>query len=165
MRVLVNMLGFISFAAITGSGFYSLLADGRSLSGYRLMAHVGAAPAFAAASVLVTLFWAHRNRFTAADWDRLRRPLGSPEPGVASSYALVFRKLFFWIAVALAVPATLSITLAMFPLLGPARQEELLLIHRYCAIPLTAAGLLFTYCSFATWLGNYRRESAVSPFP
>ena len=152
MRILVNLFGFLSFAAIDGSGFYSSLTDGRKLAGYRLMVHAGSALVFAFGAVLVALFWAHRNRFTAADWHRLRRPLSSATPGSASSYAVLLRKLFFWIAVALTVPAAVSITLAMFPIWGPYHQEDLFLIHRYCVLPLAAASLFFSYFSFVAWL-------------
>jgi hypothetical protein len=56
---------------------FPVLLSGESLTGYRLMIHVGAAPVFACCAVLVTLFWAQRNRFGRADWNRVGRPFGS----------------------------------------------------------------------------------------
>jgi hypothetical protein len=157
--VLINLAGLVSFFAVAASGFYPLLSDGSPIAGYRLMQHMASAAAFAAGSVLVTFFWAHRNRFTAADLYRFRRPKKPIELAEISSYAVVLRKIFFWTAVALSVPAALSITIAMFALVGPTRQEDLFLIHRYCAIPLAAAGLLFIYFSFVAWVEKFRAAS------
>lgn len=155
-RVAINLFGVVSLAALAWTGFYPLLTDGRALTGYRLMAHVSAAPPFAVAVVLVAVCWAHRNRLTSADVNRLRRPIGAANPASANPYAVLFRKVFFWIALALAVPAALSTTLAMFPLFGPAGQEDLLLIHQVSVLPLAAAGALCAYCSLVAWLAGYR---------
>jgi hypothetical protein len=154
-RVAVNLFGVVSLAALVWTGFYPLLTDGRTLTGYRLMAHVGAAPPFAVAAVLVAVFWAHRNRLTGADWNRLRRPVGAADPATANPYAVLFRKLLFWIALGLAVPAALSTTLAMFPMFSPVRQEDLLLIHRVSVLPLAAAGALCAYFSVVNWIAGY----------
>jgi hypothetical protein len=141
LRVAVNVLGLASLAVVAFTGFSALLTkDG--MTGDRLIWHVGSAPAFALAAVVLTLFWAHRNRFSSADFGRLTS---------AGTWATPLRKLFFWIAVAVAVPTLLSILAAMFPLFGTADQQELFRIHRYCAPLLGAAGLLFAYFAVVTW--------------
>ncbi len=149
LRVSVNLAGLACFAAVAGSGFLSVLTEQNSLSGYRLMAHVIAAPMFAITGTLIAIFWAHRNQFTAADWKRLRLRSEASEPGGA--WAVVLRKIFFWVAVALAVPTMVSILAAMFPLPSPDEQQTLFLIHRSCALPLAAAGLLFAYFALVSW--------------
>ena len=142
----MNILGLVCFAAVAGSGFYTFLTKGNVLTGYRLMVHIGAAAVFAGVSVAMTLFWAHRNSFTPSDWNRLIRPLSC-----ADTYPILLRKVFFWTAVTLSVPTIASIVMAMFPLPSPNQQQDLFLIHRYCALPLAAAGLLFAYFAFVTW--------------
>jgi hypothetical protein len=103
---------------------------------------MSAAPAFALGAVAITLFWAHRNRFAAADWSRLTS---------AGTWAVPLRKLFFWLGVALTVPTMVSIVAAMFPLFGADGQQDLFRIHRCCAPLLAAAGLLFAYFAAVTW--------------
>jgi hypothetical protein len=149
LRIFINILGFICFAAVAGSGFLAVFTEQNTLSGYRLMAHVIAAPIFAIACVPIALFWTYRNRFTASDWSGLRWPWAAPES--RGSRAVMLRKVFFWIALALSVPTMVSILAAMFPSSTPDQQEYLFLIHRSCALPLAAAGLLFAYFAVVSW--------------
>jgi hypothetical protein len=142
LRVVVNAAGLASLALVASTGLSALLTKDNEMTGDRLIWHVGSAPAFALAAVAVTLFWAHRNRFSSADGSRLTS---------AGAWAVPLRKLFFWLAVALAVPTLLSILAAMFPLFGTADQQDLICIHRYCALLLTAAGFLFAYFALVTW--------------
>jgi hypothetical protein len=142
LRVLVNMVGLASFAAMAATGFSALLTERRTLTGGWLLWHVGCAPAFALAALATALFWAHRNRFAPAD----RRQLRS-----AALWAIPLRKLFFWAAAALAVPTMLSILAAMLPFAGPDDQQELFLIHRCCAPLLAACALLFAYFALVAW--------------
>jgi hypothetical protein len=142
LRVLVNTVGLASLAAAAATGFSALLTKDNEMTGDRLIWHVGSAPAFALAAVAITLFWAHRNRFAAADWSRL---------ACADTWAVPLRKFFFWVAVALSVPTMVSILAAMFPLFGADGQQNLFRIHRCCAPLLAAAGLLFAYFALVTW--------------
>jgi hypothetical protein len=149
LRGFANLLGLACFAAVAGTALLTLLTKDTTLTGYRLMVHVSAAAAFAPASIALALLWTHRNRFTLSDWSHLRHPLGSEE--FAGTYAVVARKAFFWIAVALCVPTILSITAAMFTLFGPREQQYLFLVHRYCALSLVCAGVLFAYFAIVSW--------------
>lgn len=153
-RIAVNAASVIALAVSAWTGFRPLAAGAASLTGAPLLLHVGAAPALAAAAVLAALFWADRNRFTRGDWNRLRRPVGASAPRAANWYATIFRKLTFWIAVALVVPAATSSTLAMFPVLDQAWQGHLLQVHRWSVLPLAASGALCSYFSVVTWLGG-----------
>jgi hypothetical protein len=137
LRIAVNVAGFACFAAAAASGLGSLLQRQDTLSGYVLLVHVAAAAAFALTSVAIALFWTGRNRFTASDW--------------RCSYRLALRKIFFWLALALAVPTIVSIVLAMFPLPTPSQQQSLFLVHRFCALALAAAGTLFVWFALMNW--------------
>ncbi len=152
-RIFINLIGLISCAAIMTSGFDSLIS-GQKLTGNWLIIHAAAAPVFAVCAVLIMLFWAHRNRLLHTDWNRLRRPIGSAEPGVSNGYFVVLRKLFFWAAAAAAIPAVVSVTLAMFPLLASVWQEDLILIHRFSVIPLAVSSLFFACFAFAAWISK-----------
>jgi hypothetical protein len=142
LRVVVNTMGFLGLAAVAATGFSALLVKGDEMTGDLLIWHVASAPAFALAAVGITLFWAHRNRFAAADWNRLTS---------AGAWAVPLRKLFFWLGVALTVPTIVSIVAAMFPLFGTDDQQEMFFIHRCCAPLLAASGLLFAYFALVTW--------------
>ena len=148
LRFAVNLAGFACFAAVAGSGFLAVLDRQTTLSGSRLIAHMVAAPVFAVSSVVTALFWTHRNQFTASDWVSLHSGSHADE----STWTVVLRKLFFWVALAFAVPTLLSVLAAMFPLATPAQQQYLFLIHRACALPLATAGLLFAYFALMSWL-------------
>jgi hypothetical protein len=152
-RIFINLIGLISCAAIVISGYESLIS-GQKLTGYWLMIHAAAAPVFAVGAILILLFWAHRNRLVHTDWNRLRRPIGKAKPGVSNAYFVVFRKLFFWIAAAAAIPAVISVALAMFPVLASVWQEDLILVHRFSVIPLAVSSLLFVCFAFAAWISK-----------
>jgi len=140
-RVVVNVAGLVSFAAIAVTGFYSYFVKGAPMTGSRLMVHVAAAPAFMVAAVAVALFWAYRNCFNAASADTL---------------IVLLRKFFFWAAAALLVPTVVSILLAMYPLAGPNQQQYLFQVHRSCALAFTVAASLFGLFALLAW----RRRNA-----
>jgi hypothetical protein len=142
LRVAVNTVALLALAAVASTGFSALLPKENVMTGDRLIWHVAFAPAFAIAAVAITLFWAHQNRFAAADGGRLTS---------AYTWAIPLRKFFFWSAVVLSVPTLLSILAAMFPLFGTDDQEDLFRIHRYCAPLLAAAAILFTYFALVSW--------------
>jgi hypothetical protein len=141
LRVAVNVVGLIALFLVASTALSALLTNESGLTGDRLIWHVGTAPGFALAAVAVALFWAHRNRFAADDWRR----------ATSGGWAVALRKLFFWIAVALAVPTFVSILAAMYPLTDTEGQQNLIRIHRYCGPLLAAAGFLFAYFAFMTW--------------
>ena len=158
MRVLANLIGLLSCGASLLSA-YPALISGERLTGYRLMIHTGSAPIFAAGALLVTFFWAHRNRFGRGDWHRVRRPLGAADRRAASPHVVVLRKLFFWIAVVAAIPAVVSATLAMFPVLASVQQLVLFQIHRYAVATLTVSALHFAACAIVAWLRRSAEDS------
>lgn len=141
IRIAVNAVG-VGTLALAAYTSLSALTDGDTLTGNRLMWHVGTAPAFAIAAVAIALFWADRNRFSSGDWSRIAS---------AGMWAIPLRKFFFWIAILLAIPTFLSILAAMLPLFGTDDQANLIRVHRYCAPLLGAAGMLFAYFALVTW--------------
>ena len=54
-------------------------------------------------------------------------------------------KLTFWLAMFLAVPASLSMVLGMFPIFGTHGQETLLCLHQYSSLALTLAAMIHVY--------------------
>jgi hypothetical protein len=154
-RIIVNLAGMVSCGASVASGFPALLS-GQALTGYWLMIHVGASGVLAVTALLTAFYWADRNRFGRADWNRARRPFGQAKAHAANPYVVLLRKLTFWIAAVAAVPAAASALLAMFPILASVRQATLFRIHRYAVVPLAAAAALFTILAFVAWLRRYR---------
>jgi len=84
LRVAVNVLGLASLAIVASTAW---VANEGSLTGDRLIWHVGSGPAFALGAVAVTLCWAHRNRFSASDANRL---------GSAGGWAAPLRRQATW---------------------------------------------------------------------
>jgi hypothetical protein len=153
-RVAINLVGLSACVASVASGWPALLS-GRALTGYRLMIHVASAPVFIAGAVLITLFWAERNRLGRADVNRVRWPLGAATSRAANPYVVVCRKLCFWLAVSAAIPAAVSATLAMFPMLASVRQGGLFFVHRYAVWPLIGCSGLFTCCALVAWMRGH----------
>lgn len=142
LRIAVNLAGLAALAAAVYTGIPPALEKSGQLTGDALIDHVTVAPPFAILAVVVTLFWAHRNRFSDGDGGRLISP---------GAHSAPLRKLFFWLAVFFAVPTLLSILAAMFPLFDAEGQQELFAIHRYCALFLAGSGFLFAYFSLMAW--------------
>ena len=142
LRVAVNVAGFGCLAAAVVTGLSPALQNNGAMTGDALITHVSVAPPFAIAAVIVAVFWANRNRFSAADWSRLIS---------AGGWAAPLRKLFFWISVVLAIPTLVSILAAMFPIFGTDDQQTLVQIHRYCALFLAGSGFLFAYFALMAW--------------
>ena len=137
LRVAVNVAGVVALFLVASTAMSRLMTNENGLTGERLIWHVTTAPLFAVAAVAVAFFWAYRNRFSASDRGH--------------GWALPLRKIFFWIAVALAIPTFASIIAAMFPLTDTEGQQNLIRIHRYCGPLLAAAGFLFAYFALVTW--------------
>ncbi|HEX3747000.1 MAG TPA: hypothetical protein VHW09_23845 [Bryobacteraceae bacterium] len=134
VRVAVNLGGLATLALVA---YTALFHDGPVLTGSQLISHVTYAPAFAVAAVAVAICWADRSRFAAQDWHR--------------GWALPLRKLFFWIAIALAIPTFVSILAAMFPIADTEGQQTLLRVHRTCGPIFAAMALLFAYFALMAW--------------
>jgi cytochrome b subunit of formate dehydrogenase len=117
------MLVGVLVLAVTGVATFAL---GRApMTGWVLMAHVGAAPLFAVGLAWVALTWADRSRFGAG---------GQPQGGLA--------KALVWFILASGLVVILSGVVPMTPLFGTEGQHTLYLTHRYSAIALTAAVVL-----------------------
>jgi hypothetical protein len=125
----VNGVGLATFLLVVYTAYFH---KEDPLSGDALLWHVTVAPAFALAAIAVTFFWAHRS-------------------ALAGGWMVVLRDVFFWSAVALAIPTFGSILAAMFPLAGTEGQQELIAIHRLCGQLLSGAGLLFAGFALFLW--------------
>jgi hypothetical protein len=161
-RLPIGFFGVAAAAVSIWSGFPALLS-GERLTGYSLVLHVGVAPVFAVAAVLVALFWAHRNSFGPADWKRVRRPFRRQPADAATPRLVVLRKVFFWLAVVAVIPTVISATLALFPLLASVYQETLFLVHRYSVTALVAAIVPLTLLALVTWVRRSRGPGTASP--
>ena len=138
-RAAINLTGFATLAFATTTAWPT--RDG-GLTGDPLLRHVGGGIAFAVTAAVVSLCWAHRNRFASTDWGRF---------ATAGGWAAPARKFFFWTTLVLAVPTLGSILAAMFPIFDTEGQRSLLRIHAYCGQLLAAAGFLFWYFALVTW--------------
>ncbi len=112
-------------AAVLAASGIGVFALGRPpMTHWVLMAHMAAAPVFAAALAAVALTWAD-----------LCRKGSKPRLGVAA-------KVLLWIILVCGLVVILSGVLPMTPLFGTDGQRALYLTHRYSGIVLAAALLL-----------------------
>jgi hypothetical protein len=106
------MLAGVIVLAFTGLGAVLVLKS--ALSGWPLMLHAAAAPAFAIGLALVALTWAGRPQSSAA-------------------------RLWFWLILASGLVVVLSGVLPMTPLFGTCGQHALVTTHLCSALVAVAA--------------------------
>lgn len=132
-QTMTAKLGKLAYAAVlvslvvlaaTGLGTWVL---GRApMTHWVLMLHVSATPLFAVGLGLLALLWAGHSRF---DGD--------------SSQQSCVAKTLFWLILISGLVVILSGVVPMTPLFGTHGQHLLYLTHRYSAMVLTAAVVLF----------------------
>jgi len=139
LRILVYLAALLCLVVLAVTGFYPVLIRGEHISGYLVMVHAMFAPVFAVCLAVMAVFWARNACFGRGDWpwfDRLVQRVsllqsaGGQRPGTSG----LWRKIFFWLTIFLALPLGLSIVLSMFPLFGTHVQELLLSMHRDTAL-------------------------------
>jgi cytochrome b subunit of formate dehydrogenase len=147
LRKLVFLLAILCFVVLVFTGFYPVLVWGQHLTGWLLMIHATFAPVFAVCVAVLAVMWADRCRFNKTDCPILQRIIhGEPaneEPPAGRCRA--GQKVCFWLIVFLALPLILSIVLSMFTFFGTGGQKFLLEVHRYSALFLALAGIVYTY--------------------
>jgi hypothetical protein len=115
--IYAGFLGSLLILALTGLG---VMLTGRSpISGWGLMLHCTAAPAFAVFSAVLVLVWADRSRLNRED----------------GPFAFVQRTLF-WLMIISMLVVILSAVIPMTPILGTTGQHTLYETHRYSSLVL-----------------------------
>lgn len=125
------------------TAFSGRLAVDELMSGYVLMLHVGSAPVFIGCVVFLLITWAHQCRLTQVEWEELTKRIRFQS--VEAKGSGLFRKLTFWGAMFLTVPASLSIVLVMFTLFGTHEQEVLFQVHQYTSLALVSFAIVHIY--------------------
>ena len=146
LKKLIYILALVCFAVLAVTGFIPWLL-GKSLSGYLLMIHATFAPVFALCMAALAVMEAHNQRFDKSDWLLLSRMvrLRTPDEGPVSNGSFIVMKVCFWLICMLALALFLSSVLSMFPLFGTAGQKFLFQLHRYSALLLALAVIVYTY--------------------
>ncbi len=128
---------------MTVTAFSGRLAADELMSGYVLMLHVGSAPVFIGCVVFLLITWAHQCRLTQVEWEELTKRIRFQS--VEAKGSGLFRKLTFWGAMFLTVPASLSIVSVMFTLFGTHEQEVLFQVHQYTSLALVSFAIVHIY--------------------
>ena len=137
------ILALISIKILAITGFLQVMILGEHMSGFLLLLHMIAAPAFAVAIAILTLLTISDHRFSAEDWQAFRSRKDNTE--AASNF---WRKTCYWLIVVSSIPALASIILSMYPIFGTNGQEALLSWHRYATLVLTIAVIFHTFLIF-----------------
>jgi len=142
----IVFLGFaLTLLCLAATGMWANLLLGQRLAGWGLMLHVAAGGAFMACLLLLAVLWAEDCRFRELDahWRRACRehpdrpaPAGRFDPG---------QKCAFWLALALAVVAALSMFVSMLPIFTPEGLELLRDVHRYSGLLLLIVAYVHFY--------------------
>ncbi|MCP4709682.1 MAG: hypothetical protein GY869_13730 [Planctomycetes bacterium] len=130
IKATLYVISFLSIFVLAVTGFWATIITGEPSTGYLLMLHCTAATGFCLATPLSLIISAEKNRFILGDFSPGLRCVG-------------ISKICYWIFVATAIPLILSMILSMFPLFGTLGQEFLYQIHRFCALLLVMAGLIY----------------------
>ena len=130
IKAALYIISFLSIFVLAFTGFWATIITGEPSTGYLLMLHCTAATVFCLAMPLTLIISAEKNRFI----------LGEFSPGLR---CVGLSKICYWIFIAAAIPLILSMILSMFPLFGSVGQEFLYQLHRFCALLLVMAGLIY----------------------
>jgi len=151
LKKLVYLLTLLCFVVLAVNGFYPSLILGKPISGYWLMLQVTAGGVFACCLAFLAMMWAQHCRFNGSDWQWLQHILRwqTASKKLPPERFRPGQKIAFWLIVLLALPVILSIVLSMFGLFGTDAQEFLLHLHRYSALLLVMAGVVFIYLALS----------------
>ena len=130
IKATLYIITLLSIFVLALTGFWATIITGEPSTGYLLMLHCTAATGFCFALPLSLIISAQKNRFILGDFSPGLRLVG-------------ISKICFWIFTAAAIPLILSMILSMFPLFGAVGQEFLYQMHRFCALLLVMAGLIY----------------------
>ena len=144
LKCLACPLALGSLIVLFITGFVGRLFFGELMTGYTLMLHVGLAPIFVVCLGFIVVTWGHQCLLNDTDRQRLASLLCLNKPDSGGTPDLGW-KLTFWLAMFLAVPASLSMVLGMFPIFGTHGQETLLCLHQYSSLALTLAAMIHVY--------------------
>ncbi|RPH36253.1 hypothetical protein EHM92_04830 [bacterium] len=144
LRGLFYLLTLVLFMVLAITGFIPVVLFGGHLTGVLLLVHATAAPLFALSLALLSLLWAHRQRFTEENWNTVRN-LTARRQVEPDRLQEVVRKACFWLIMAFSLPLILSIILGVFPLFGTEGQEALVLLHGISALLLTITAIIHSY--------------------
>ena len=151
LRKLVYFVALLCFVVLAVNGFYPSVVLGEPISGYWLMLQVTAGGVFACCLAFLAMMWAQHCRFNGSDWQWLQHILRwqTASKKLPPERFRPGQKIAFWLIVLLALPVILSIVLSMFGLFGTDAQEFLLHLHRYSALLLVMAGVVFIYLALS----------------
>ena len=144
LRGFFYLLTLALFFILAITGFVPVVLFGGHLTGVLLLVHATAAPLFALSLTLVSLLWAHRQRFSEGNWDTVR-VLTDRKPVDPDRSQEVVGKVCFWLILFSSLPLILSIILGLFPLFGTEGQETLVLLHGFSALLFTVTAIIHTY--------------------
>jgi len=144
LKCLACPLALGSLIVLFITGFVGRLFFGELMTGYTLMLHVGLAPVFVVCLGFIVITWGHQCLLNDTDRQRLASLLCLNKPDSGGTPDLGW-KLTFWLAMFLAVPASLSMVLGMFPIFGTHGQELLMGLHQYTSLALTLVVMIHVH--------------------
>lgn len=156
LRHLLTAACAVLFAVSFVTAYYQRFLEGRQITGYFQMIHIGSSAALMGCLIAAVFLSVRRFVFAPAENPFLRRKLSDTGRRVMPSRLML--KCMFWAILGLTLPLTASILLSMLPLFGTEVQEMLILIHRVSAMLFTVAVILFAYTLFCKWL-----DEVISP--
>ena len=136
LKCLACPLALGSLIVLFITGFVGRLFFGELMTGYT--------PIFVVCLGFIVITWGHQCLLNDTDRQRLASLLRLNKQDSGGPPDLGW-KLTFWLAMFLAVPASLSMVLGMFPIFGTHGQETLLCLHQYSSLALTLAAMIHVY--------------------
>ena len=132
LRLITCLAVFLSFIALAVTGYVPVFVFDQAISGYWLIVHVSAGGVFAVSLAGLAVMEASRNRFSADKADVLR----------------ALRKACFWAVLVTSLVMFISVAMSMFNLFGTVNQERMVEVHKYSAMVIAIAGIIYAYLAF-----------------
>ena len=160
LRGSVFLLASLSLVGLAGSGFIPVLGLNPSLSGYLLILHLMFAPVFLVSVALLALMCTPYHSFVENGGRSLHliQQEGGTRARLICAESDVCRRICFWLIIVFTLPLGLSIVLGMSPFIGSLAQTYLLEIHRYCALTISLAAVMYIYLISASEAKRVSRD-------
>jgi len=145
LRYFFISISLLSFFILAFTGIIPVVILNEHITGIFLITHVTIAPVFVVALAMTALFWAQSEQFNLSDLQFIKDLREANKDHNLKYNAHPFwSKVYFWLFLALSVPASLSMIFSMFPYFGTEGQNTMFNIHQCTTTGLLIVALLYT---------------------
>ena len=146
LKVFLFYFIILQYVTMAFTGFVPIII-GTHMTGLALIIHVTLASLFSISIALGLLLSAYDNSFTNEEFEHLYKRYFTKDKLSDSQSTSYIKKLYFWLTAIFAIPAILSIILALYPIFSLEGSKILIDIHRYSVVFMTISFIIHIFYS------------------